>query len=181
MNIFSGAYKSTLKYTLGFFIFSLFAISNVAVADISTIQSDLQAAENYKTEGDMYKATYYYQVALSKDENNAEALYALANIAYAKRQYQMVLTRLDKVLQNDAYSADALLLRGKTYSMQKKWKKALRDLELAEQMDSENPEVQLALDQVYSAKGETAKAEQSIKNHRRLKEQQASHGKQVIK
>ena len=48
-------------------------------------------------------------------------------------------------------------------------------------MDSENPEVQLALDQVYSAKGETAKAEQSIKNHKRLTEQQELHGKQVIK
>lgn len=168
---------SNNKSKLKCFILCLCFISGSLSAEISDIATDLQTADDYNRKGDSYQAMYHYQVVLSKDEYNVEALLSLAGIDYARQQYKNALTRLNKILTNDAYDADALLLRGKTYSQQKKWKQALSDLEMAEQLDSENPDIQIALDNVYTSQGKTDKAKQSINNYQRLNAQVKARNK----
>jgi len=142
-------------------------------AGVASINNDLQAADNYRVQGDNSKALYYYQVVLSQDENNTEALYAIADIEFSKRKYKSAITRLNKILANDAYDAKALFLRGRIYSQQKNWKKALADLEMAEQLDDHNPDIHITLDYVYSAMGDSTKAQQSFENYQRINAQSA--------
>ena len=138
------------------------------IASPPTSLEDMETAKKLKTQGKHYKAMFYYQSALAKDENNLDALNALAKTDYESRNFKPALKRLNKVLIIDEYNAEALLLRAKVYSELKHWKKALADLEIAEQLDSENPEIQLVLDRVHLTMGDKSKAKQSVRTYKRL-------------
>lgn len=145
-------------------------IQPVVIASPSTSAEDVTMANTLKLQGEHYKAMFYYQSALSKDENNIDALNALAKTDYQSQNFESALKRLNKTLIIDGYNAEALLLRAKVYSELKQWEQALADLEMAEQLDSENPEIQLVLDRVHLTMGDKSKAKQSVQTYERLNE-----------
>ena len=79
---------------------------------------------------------------------------------------------MNKFFENKQNDVRALILRGKIYSKQQHWQDALNDLEVAEKQDSENPEVQILLDNVHTAMGNTKTAKQHLKNYQRISRKQ---------
>ena len=156
-------------------MFSCMIFSSVLQAD--TGLSDVENGNSYREQGDNYKAMYYYQLALSKEKDNTDALYQLSLIDYEKGQYSSALRNMNRFIAIKQDEISALILRGKIYSKQHRWREALNDLEVAEKQDTDNPEIQILLDNVNTAMGNAVTAKKHIKNFQHIRKQQIKNSK----
>jgi len=134
-------------------------------------ETNVEKGNSFRDQGNNYKAKYYYQLALSKNENDTAALYQMAKMEHERGQYKISLKHLNSLIRFNQHDVDALILRSMIYSQQKHLNKALIDLELAEQLDNKNSTVQMLLENIHTTLGNTEKASQHIKNYQSLREQ----------
>ena len=131
-------------------------------------QSNIEIAEQYQSEGNQYKALYYYQVALSEDKENVEALYGIAEIEYKKGRFDSALKRLNVLINKDSSNLKGLILRGKVLAKQQRWNEAISNLREAELLDNDSASVQSTLDSIYTSMGDDINAKKSAERYREL-------------
>lgn len=145
----------------------------------SNADADVETGNVYREQGDSYKARYYYQSALIKNDNNTDALYQLAKMEFDEENYIDSMKYLNALLKVDGDHSQALILRGTIFIKYKQWNNAILDLKTAEQQDAENVDIQMNLESAYTMKHDTENAEKHAANHERLlkleKERQTSN------
>ena len=143
-----------------------------------TTLTDSEIGTNYQREGKTHKARYYYLRALSNDSKDATALYGLASMEYRNGEYDKAFNRLNKILSGKSTNVGALILRGNIYLRQTSSQrpnqasatlnKALKDFQTAEQLDSENPQVQAGLESTYTQMGDKQNSGKALVRYSQL-------------
>lgn len=95
-------------------------------------------------------------------ETAASASIGLANIYLQQNMPGKAEGELSTLLQNDPQNAQALFLRGGVYFNERRFDKALQDLERVIQLEPNDPAAHLGLADVYNASGNPAQAEAII-------------------
>ncbi len=95
-------------------------------------------------------------------ENLETARIGLANIFMQLNRFDEAEQELGFLIANDPKNARALFMRGGLYFTQKKYDKALADLELVAKLEPDDPAAQLGLADAYNASGNHEQAEKII-------------------